>query len=141
VLQRNTKLYGPLNALDCENSTTSWNSEGNSAGKTSSSFLIDFHEPVIPLELRLQYQAGFAAEDVSVLVQHPDTQNWIPLIQLEVEDDHDLQCFPLVEPGTPEPKPTQCIKFVFDECTDFYARIIIYKLQVWGRAVVSESKE
>jgi hypothetical protein len=132
-----------MNALDCENATTSWNSDGSSSGKKSSSFLIDFGRMVQPVELRLQFQAGFAAESIVVLRQNPATTpaSWEPMIDLEAEDDHDMQEFPLYEKSKEDIPMTKSLKLIFDECTDFYGRITIYQFQVWGREVALLSEE
>jgi hypothetical protein len=158
-LQRNVKLYGPKHALDYENGSTCWNSDGTAAATANSSsarpaattsFVLDFGRQVQPCELRLQFQAGFAAEQIQILLHSgregggdngdPDgTESvlWNSLLELEAEDDHDLQVFPLQDDkeATTPPLTCQLLKLVFDECTDFYGRITIYQLQVWGYEV------
>lgn len=131
VLQRNSRLYGPMNALDLENSSTCWNSAGSPSGNDSSFFLLDFGRPVQPIELRVQFQAGFIAEQVNVFWKNGES--WEEMTDLEVEDDHDLQIHELLEGSNPP--TTNAVKFVFDEYTDFYGRVTIYQLQVWGLEV------
>lgn len=139
ILQRNIKLYGPLNALDYDNSTTCWNSDGSSSGKQKPFFILDFGRAVQPLELRVQFQAGFIAEEVSVFWQNSD-KKWEAMVELEVDDDHDFQNLSLQE-GTKEAPITSSIKLVFDECTDFYGRVTIYQLQIWGREVAADQQK
>lgn len=79
----------------------------------------------------MQFQAGFAAEEITVYVQTGttgDKPKWSKVEEIEADDDHELQSFPLsvAERAT-------ALKFVFDETTDFYGRVIVYQLQVWGK--------
>ena len=142
VLKNNTKVYGPAKALDCDSTLTSWNSEGNPKGKTESFFVVDFcgggknqNRTVKPAELGVQFQAGFAAEEVTVYVKKQgescgEESRWLKVEEIEAEDDHEIQSFPLsVEDAT------TALKIVFNETTDFYGRVIIYQLQVWGKEV------
>jgi hypothetical protein len=127
-----------MNALHCENPSTSWNSDGSSSGKHESFFVVDFGRVVTPMELRLQFQAGFSAEEVVAHIQNNETGAWESMIDLEMEDTHGVQKFELLEGKSP--MQTKALKFVFDECTDFYGRIIIYQLQVWGLEADSTSE-
>mmetsp|Transcript_97636 Transcript_97636/g.281775 ORF Transcript_97636/g.281775 Transcript_97636/m.281775 type:complete len:140 (-) Transcript_97636:20-439(-) len=131
VLQKNSRLYGAANALDLENTTSCWNSDGSPSGKERSHFIIDFGRLVQPKELRIQFQAGFVAESLAVFWL--DGSSWKSLTDEEVDDDHDLQTFSFPEPGCDF--QTTSLKFVFDECTDFYSRVTVYQLQVWGLEV------
>ena len=135
VLQNNTKVYGPTKALDCENALTSWNSEGSPNGKKESFFIVDFsgggkqpNRRVQPVEIGVQFQAGFAAEEITVYVQSGGKSAWSKVEEIEADDDHELQSFPLSVADE-----TTALKVVFDETTDFYGRVIVYQLQVWGK--------
>lgn len=134
VLQKNSKWYGPMNALDLENTTTCWNSEGCPSGKQSSQYTLDFGRLVEPVELRIQFQAGFIGEELKIFWL--DGSSWKPLGEEDVEDDHDLQTFSLIEAKSGI--QTRAIKLSFDNCTDFYSRVTIYQLQVWGYEVAVE---
>lgn len=118
-----------MNALDLDSSTSCWNSDGSPSGKHSSHYILEFGRDVHPIELRIQFQAGFVAENLQVLCQQQDS-TWVPIVELEVDDDHDLQVFSLEHTGSHS--GTNAVKFVFDECTDFYGRVTVYQLQVWG---------
>lgn len=135
VLQKNTKVNGPKNALDYENTSSCWNSEGSSSsGKPqSSTFIFEFRKAIEPCELRIQFQAGFAAEQINVHLHHT-TDKWKPIVELEADDDHPMQSFSLIEDAE-NSGPTKALKLVFEEPTDFYGRITIYQLQVWGHEV------
>jgi hypothetical protein len=134
-----------MNALDSDNALTCWNSEGSTKGKTSSFIIIDFGRVVQPVQAAIQFQAGFVAADLAVSYNMKGGNNstnagvddeWVPIVQLEVDDDHEMQQFSLIPDGddmADSLKTTRTIKLFFDECTDFYGRIIVYKLQIWGR--------
>ena len=140
VLHNNTKVYGPAKALDCENALTSWNSEGSPTGKKESFLIVDFsgggkhpNRAVKPEELCVQFQAGFAAEEITTYVRSRtagsgDKPKWLKVEEIEADDDHELQSFPLSISDE-----ITALKIVFDETTDFYGRVIVYQLQVWGK--------
>ncbi|KAL3913351.1 MAG: hypothetical protein SGARI_000701 [Bacillariaceae sp.] len=145
ILQKNVKLYGPMNALDYSSETTCWNSEGSPQGKTSSWIQIDFAAKtaaVLPTKIGIQFQAGFVAEEVTVMTLSKSNkydatakEEWVTVGDtFEVDDDHEMQFLDLLEDGH-EPTITRSIKLVLDECTDFYGRITIYQLKVFGKEV------
>ena len=140
-------MYGPKNALDYENVSTCWNSDGNMANnnnnnKASTSFIIEFGRIVQVHEIRIQFQAGFVAEQIHVFTQSSDddkTTEWKSIIELEADDDHEIQSFPLLineeDSSSDSVHPSSCctaLKLEFDEFTDFYQRVTIYQLQVLG---------
>ena len=141
VLQNNTKLHGAAKALDCDDLLSSWNSEGSPNGKKESFLVVDFsgggkhpNRTVRASELGLQFQAGFAAEEITVYAKAQQQEGetggarWRKAEEIEAEDDHELQSFAL-----PAEEPTTALKIVFGETTDFYGRVIIYQIQVWGK--------
>ena len=109
--------------------------------------MIDFHRPVIPVELCIQFQAGFVAEEMTVLWKKNNkrgetgSDEWVEVDEYEIDDDHDIQSFPLQEQLKSGKEQQQdevtAIKLLFDECTDFFDRVTIYILQVWGTEVSS----
>ena len=121
VLQKNIKLYGPMNALDVNNGSSSWNSEGNTQNETT--LTIHFGRDVIPASVRLQFQAGFSAE--TVIIHNP--QKTI-VGELEFEDVHEIQEHSLLD----NEKLLNSLKFTLDNFSDFYGRVILYRLEVWG---------
>ena len=123
VLQKNVKLYGPMNALDVHNGSSSWNSEGNSQNETT--LIIIFGRTVVPTTVKLQFQAGFSAETVTI--QNPDENEMID--ELELEDIHEIQTHSLLVDNQ---KPLTSLKFTMDNFSDFYSRVILYRLEVWG---------
>ncbi|CAJ1942396.1 unnamed protein product [Cylindrotheca closterium] len=134
VLQKNHKLYGPKKAFDYENDTNCWNSEGSSSGKQDCYFIVEFERLVIPTEVRIQFQAGFSSEEVYVSRLGANANSYEPVDELEAEDEHEMQVFPL--PVTDEAKEgSSALKLEFKEFTDFYGRVTIYQLQVWGHEI------
>jgi hypothetical protein len=137
-----------MNVLDSENALTCWNSEGNPRGKTSSFLVVDFDRTVEPVELKLQFQAGFVAEELTIFKSTSPAstdskeERWSKVDDYEVEDDHEVQSFFLNNNSkTSTKQATTALKLVFDQCTDFYGRITIYQLQVWGNELGGETKE
>ena len=59
VLNNNAKLYGANNALDNQNESTSWYSDGNSDGDAEHSYIVNFHRKVTISSIGLQFQGGF----------------------------------------------------------------------------------
>jgi hypothetical protein len=66
-----------------------------------------------------------------VKLQTSDNE-WLDLEELEPEDNHDMQTFSLVKD---ESCTGTALKLVFDEFTDFYGRVTIYRIEVWGQEV------
>lgn len=133
-----------MNALDLQNASSCWNSEGSGAGGGSASgsssergrepwIQLDFGRQVRPSQLRVQFQAGFGAEMCTVQAQDAamagvdNLSPWVAWDDLELEDAHELQIRSLQSSGT-----ASSIRLVFDECADFYDRLTIYQLEVWG---------
>lgn len=137
ILQRNTTQYGPLNALDTHNRSSCWNSEGTAESNNGCWFLVDFGRPVKPDELKIQFQAGFCAETCSIYCKHTNNDEWILIDDtVEFDDVHELQTLPL---NSTDSTTTRAIKLQFDDTTDFYGRVTIYRLEVWGRECGNET--
>mmetsp|Transcript_8545 Transcript_8545/g.10801 ORF Transcript_8545/g.10801 Transcript_8545/m.10801 type:complete len:156 (+) Transcript_8545:102-569(+) len=134
VLNKNNKLYGPMNALDTSKQST-WYSDGQSDGNVELSFVVNFHRPVIIEEIRLQFQGGFAAEEcVLYASKSGDSADWIELDETEIEPENinSMQIFPLKDDDE-EKRKCDCIKMCLNSTTDFYGRVIIYKFEIWGK--------
>ena len=56
------------------------------------------------------------------------------MAEFDVDDNHDLQIFSLLEENQ-NTRPTTAVKLLFEDCTDFYGRVIVYQLQIWGYEV------
>lgn len=123
-MQRNVKLYGPLHALDTDNVSSCWNSDGSKDSKQF--FLLDFGRSVYIQKLRIQFQAGFAANSCQVLVK--TEHSWDVVAQWEPEDSHDLQTLEIEHENR-----VTAMKLAFENLTDFYGRVTIYRMEVWGK--------
>jgi hypothetical protein len=108
-----------MNALDLANGTSCWNSDTGEA----QSFTIDFFRKIQIHALKLQFQAGFVGEICQVEAKLDD--EWQVIDELQPEDVLEVQSFPL---------STCCetLKLTFTDFTDFYGRVTIYRLEVWG---------
>jgi hypothetical protein len=125
VLQKNAKLYGPTNVLDSL-SSSSWNSEG---GQDEQWLWLNLGgRSCILGEIRIQFQAGFVAQQCQIQLQMEDG-SWKEDGDdaIELEDVHDFQSISIQSR-----LPCKAIKLIFQDFTDFYGRVIVYQLQVWG---------
>jgi hypothetical protein len=135
--------------------TISGHGGGSSTKKKNHNFhwlCIDFGRPIQPQLIQVQFQAGFVAEIMQVWTsslatnnnvnansetsQRPTSSSWEQLCEEEVEDDHQMQDF-VLEDETTMTKNTvtgtiTSMKLVFMNCSDFYGRIIIYQIKVYG---------
>lgn len=121
VLRNNGKLYGAQNALE-DSDTLCWNSDQGEM----QFYIVKFGRSVKVLELRLQFQAGFSSEIMRVKASSGEGI-WEEVDDLEPRDTLGLQTFFLE-------KPAQCseLRLDFEDFKDFYGRITLYKIQVWG---------
>ena len=114
-----------MNALDVENGSSSWNSEGNSKNETA--LTLNFGRRVIAVTLKLQFQAGFSAESCKVYAA--DGDNGTTFVEvLEFDDVHEVQSCELAQSDL----SVSSLKLVLDDFCDFYGRVILYRLEVWG---------
>ena len=135
VLKKNTKLYGPMNALDATNETSCWNSDavpsGASNGDEPITFTIHFGpKRMVQIdEIRIQFQGGFVAEECTACISKGDDQEWVELEEpIEPEDVNDMQTFAIAD----EDRTCNMLRLSFEGSSDFYGRVTIYKLEVWG---------
>jgi hypothetical protein len=159
TLQRN-KRYQAINALDGDNDSTCWCSEGHTNNITGTVngiaehfFLLEFPHRVCPRQLRIQFQAGFVARCGEVWIKSSSPsydrsgvaekdgkdldRTWIcvlgePTRESEHiwDDVHELQSLDL---DTKEKTDAMtAMKIIFRNFTDLYGRITIYRLEVWG---------
>lgn len=64
---------------------------------------------------------------------------WMNVVdELEPQDNHDYQTFSLDSNTT---LSGTALKFVLNDFTDFYGRVTIYRMEVWGKEVVPTSLE
>ncbi|GLH06505.1 hypothetical protein R5R35_002340 [Gryllus longicercus] len=119
VLNRDSKLFGKQHLFDgCDE--TCWNSDQG----TPQWILIELEEAVSISTFSFQFQGGFAGRDCEV-------EGGIDRASMQVieafypEDNNTLQSFKLSRP-----LQVKCIRFNFKSSTDFFGRIIVYRLEI-----------
>ena len=140
VLNKNSKLYGPMNALDIANETSCWNSDAVPSGSDGPiTFTINFgkNRMVQVEEIRIQFQGGFVAEECMAYICKGGNsggcggggEEWVELEEpIEPEDVNDMQTFEI----TDDDRTCNMLKLSFEGSSDFYGRVTIYKVEVWG---------
>jgi hypothetical protein len=113
-----------MNALDLLNVSSSWNSEGNNQNETT--LTIHFGRLVHPTLIKFQFQAGFSAELVSAYNAED-----VKLGEFELDDIHEVQTHNFLE----DEASLDRIKLILSTFSDFYGRVILYRLEVWGYEV------
>jgi hypothetical protein len=133
VLNRNVKLYGPMHAIDGSNWDSCWNSDGvqdNDDDDDESSviyFTLLFHRRVTIQSIKIQFQGGFVGSG-RVFVDQTELD-----MDLDPDDSNALQTVDFTQDEPLEHhRQGQSMKFAFDSSTDFYGRVTIYRLEVWG---------
>ena len=93
------------------------------------------------LILKVQFQAGFVAQQIQVRLRQQVTggdSEWSVCMEEELDDGHELQTIALPTPkrasieGDSSSNYCSALQLVLDDCTDFYGRITIYQIQIWG---------
>ncbi|XP_053962155.1 nuclear receptor 2C2-associated protein isoform X1 [Anastrepha ludens] len=123
VQGKDVKQFGKQHMFDSVEDT-SWNSSEG----TPQWVVINFKEPQAITKFLLQFQGGFVAKPLSVNIQRMDGE----LIVEETfypEDVNSPQTFPLKLPVSN--KEAAKIKFLFPSSTDFFGRIILYKIEIY----------
>lgn len=85
----------------------------------------------------MQFQGGFVAEDCQLYATKVNSDgkvNWqeIEDADIEPENVNEMQIFDLEECEKKNDLECDAIKLVFSESTDFYGRVILYKIEVHG---------
>ena len=108
--------------------TTCWNSDQG----TPQFIIFDFLEAVTVSEIRIMFQGGFVGVSGLVEASVNPLDQYILLTTLDnnIENSNELQVLPL-----PPSANFQYLRITFTSSTDFYGRITIYKLEVYGQEV------
>jgi len=147
-------VYGPTNALRDDSSC--WNSEGGGGGGGGGGddddddnghwFRLDFGRHVQPTVVSLQFQAGFCAQQGRIEYcrtesggMNDDNGAWASATEdkdgdddgVEWDDVHEVQVVPLRK----DIQSCTSLRLVLKDYTDFYGRVILYQVQVWGKEV------
>ncbi|XP_075258142.1 nuclear receptor 2C2-associated protein-like [Convolutriloba macropyga] len=120
VLNKSTSCYGKQFLLDGLKETC-WNSDSGHKQWIS----LTFSEPVCISRLEIQFQGGFSGKDTSTFVLLGDSTDRIPI---HPKDDNSLQIFTM----SLREQFCEKLKIVFEGSTDFYGRVIVYTLNVYG---------
>ncbi|ORE10269.1 galactose-binding like protein [Rhizopus microsporus var. microsporus] len=127
VLNRDTVNFGKQHLID-GNEETCWNSEQG----LPQHILIDFPSTASVSGIAITFQGGFAGKKCQVLGSLDSSPNdySVQISTLYPEDISSTQTFTF--------DPTEGIKrlkIVFEESTDFYGRITVYKLDILGNTI------
>ncbi|KAG2463965.1 NR2CA protein, partial [Polypterus senegalus] len=128
VLNRDSKQFGKKHLFDGHEETC-WNSDQGAIQWV----LLEFPQMVKISEVRLQFQGGFASTDCRLEGCGKNEDVFTTLATFYPEDKNSLQIsfyffhFPIH--GDPL---AHKLKIVFENSTDFFGRIIVYKLDVLG---------
>lgn len=122
VLNRDNNNYGKQHLIDGSDETC-WNSEQG----LPQHILLDFAQEVEVSKISLTFQGGFVGKKCVVLGSVKESANDynIQLGTFYPDDVNSTQVFPV-----PSTQPLKRMKIIFEESTDFYGRITIYKLDV-----------
>lgn len=124
VLDRNKTFYGAEHMLTSD-VTTCW----NSAQGSPQQLLLQFQRRVDISTVAIMFQGGFVGQDVVVHAKSSMTDRWEQIGRdgdIEPEDANDLQVFPC------QASAVNALRISFNRSTDFYGRVIIYRLDVIG---------
>ncbi|KAI9595764.1 hypothetical protein BDF19DRAFT_413235 [Syncephalis fuscata] len=136
VLNRDTTNYGKQNLTDGSEETC-WNSDQ----QCPQYIALDFGRSVKPDTIYLMFQGGFVGRVARILVASvisTDTTTttigpYTDLTSIYPEDINALQIsfFTLFKLPVQD-APIQRMKIIFDESSDHYGRITIYRLEITG---------
>ncbi|KAG6610531.1 Nuclear receptor 2C2-associated protein [Phytophthora cinnamomi] len=126
TLDRNKQLYGAPNML-----TTDLSSCWNSAQGSPQQVQVLLHRAVDVAALCVMFQGGFVGQDVQVHVRKAagggEGGQWEAVdVDVDPEDSNELQEFPCALTRV------EAVALTFQRSTDFYGRVVIYRLEVRG---------
>ena len=164
ILNKNKALYGPQNALDINDTCSCWNSDGDQAQhqhtgkKKPKQLLINFNR-LVNLDgsdacIKIVFQGGFVGLGCATSISCDDGQSYqdLDIINItsgendsdyrrviEADDCNDVQTFLFQGRSDSNVDRRGCthLKLAFHGSTDFYGRITIYRLEIWGHEVVN----
>ena len=94
---------------------------------------LTFASPVTPKRVEFTFQGGFVGTKCAVEALRAEEQAWTPMTRIYPEDVNRKQTFDLCT-GTNEAIDWQIegLKFSFEESSDFFGRVTVYDLQLFG---------
>lgn len=89
---------------------------------------VHFHRIVHVSTFSIMFQGGFVGQDVQVHVKRAEKEAWEKVTdsQVDPEDSNALQEFAC------QVQQVNALALTFHRSTDFYGRIVIYRLQISG---------
>jgi len=143
IWKHDNRKFGPQNALDIS-SDAAWKSAPSGESDPLAYYEIYFNRPVIVHKMNIQFQGGFVGMDCIVHKKKHNTdtttdnnneEDWEEFeeLYLDTTDTTDVQTFPVDDDTTEQ--PCTALRIDFGRSNDFYGRIIIYSLEVWGLEV------
>ncbi|CAI8058468.1 Nuclear receptor 2C2-associated protein [Geodia barretti] len=124
VLNRDLRQFGKQFMFDGSEETC-WNSDQGSPQYVR----VDLGRLAVVRELRVQFQGGFAGRECELKAGGGGGgEEDRVLMQFYPSDTNSLQIFPLNGDG----EPTQVYSVFFKTSTDFFGRITVYSLQLYG---------
>jgi len=143
ILKNKAKEFGKQNMFDGSEETC-WQSHQGSP----QFIIIEFNQPVSIHRIEIMFQGGFVGKDCSffgMLSQNgkfePSKESWIEMKLLDenfqVADNNSLQTMELKESS--KLFQIQKFKIFWKSSTDFYGRIVVYKLDLIG--IIHQEKE
>lgn len=147
--KHDTRKFGPQHALD-SSSDAAWKSAPSEENDDPMAYYeVYFHRPVAVHELRVQFQGGFVGMDCIVYQKTTQPQSaegsavgeqsngddvgeWEEMDELFLDpvDSNEVQTFPAERDS--ETKDCTALRIEFGRSTDFYGRLVVYSLEVWG---------
>ena len=108
---------------------TCWNSDQGSP----QFILFDFGKNVITTDLKIMFQGGFAGVDGTVEVGSA-LDSLVTVANLDITDTNDMQSYSLqtIDENQDTMQKGRYLRIAFPTSTDFYGRVTIYQLELWG---------
>ncbi|KAG9413314.1 Nuclear receptor 2C2-associated protein [Aphanomyces cochlioides] len=122
VLNRDRKEYGAHHMFD-GSEISCWNSAEGSPQQV----WLDFHRTVHLRRVQVMFQGGFVGEDVQFLVTTTEEQTFHALpLSVHFDDGNAMQSVDVACDNVTQ------LRLHFGRSSDFYGRVTIYQLLVWG---------
>jgi hypothetical protein len=111
-----------------------WNSDGGGDG--GQWLLFDFLGKTVEVKrVRIMFQGGFVGQDGVIEMKgskNGEAETTIVMDEIKrIEDSNDVQQWDI--PAASSPCKGKFAKILFPTSTDFYGRVTIYKLSLWGQ--------
>lgn len=112
-----------------ESHDTCWNSDQGSPQW----ILLDFTEVVSFTSIAFTFQGGFVGQEANIEIGETSTATMEPVLTIySILDNNNLQKFSLIPNSDTSSRKGRYLKITFPSSTDFYGRVTIYSLQVYG---------